>query len=165
MIMFHGTNNTNGKQIILDKTIKCKVNRIYNNTTNNYAYLDQNVYRSLLYACNAAAITDESKQDLYIFKVNAGTLNVEEDLDEQKIDEKSKCIKYADTSFRVPVDIDLIKCCGEYLKIDYNQNKSLIHFLKSHTLELYHKKYDSSVKEIYEDKVRKFEENFIWNKI
>ncbi len=51
------------------------------------------------------------------------------------------------------------------MKIDYNQNKSLIHFLKSHTLELYHKKYDSSVKEIYEDQVRKFEEKFIWNKI
>lgn len=146
MLLYHGTSQSRGEQILNDGIIShlasleydCRHNHtlIYLgvdiSTTAGYVYLTNNILLALYFGdCHAKHRDDK----VYIFAIDVPLKNVEPDYDEYKItginlpqllpDEFSveQSLKLHQ-SVRTPLDINLSKCNGRYIIVSSSTNKN-----------------------------------------
>lgn len=133
MILYHGTHEKNGENILQDKLIKSNVKRVYDEnhpvqaTTDGYVYLTDSIKRALSYASNIIIMEklNLSETKVYLFAVTIGLDEVEADWDEVKVDSiwpNSKASKVVDaatsleyvSSVRIKRDLEIGKEVTSY---------------------------------------------------
>lgn len=87
MILYHGTTQKRGEEILASEIIKCKTERdfeaagSFNGTTDGYVYLTTDLSRALYYG-NAKTIGNDYDRLVYIFKIDIPEELLMADLDE-----------------------------------------------------------------------------------
>ncbi|UHA72054.1 hypothetical protein [Paenibacillus sp. 481] len=111
MLLYHGTTLTNSISIHHDKTLRCKIERYYNNeefpTTDGYVYLSNRINHAIYYGNKNSVYSDEEYFAVYEIDICYDNLKI--DIDELKYvaklnDEEIK-------TFSVDSCLELVSSC------------------------------------------------------